>query len=112
MTQYKEIMRLHSLGISGRSIALSCGCSRNTVAKVLARAGELKLKWPLEKDMTEGGLSDLLFPSTEEKPSNRTAPDLKHIHKELGKPNITLKLLWDEYCVSCLCGQDVLLGAF
>jgi len=101
MTHYKEILRLHSLGISGRSIAISCECSRNTVAKVLDRAGVLKLKWPLESDMTEGELSELLFPQSEIKSTGRKAPDLEYIHKEIGKPNVTLKLLWDEYCASC-----------
>ena len=32
MTQYREILRLYQHGISQRSIALSCKCSRNTVA--------------------------------------------------------------------------------
>lgn len=35
MTKYHQILRLHSQGISQRSIAQSCGCSRNTVAAVL-----------------------------------------------------------------------------
>ncbi|HZK53187.1 MAG TPA: helix-turn-helix domain-containing protein, partial [Desulfosporosinus sp.] len=47
MTNYREILRLHSQGISQRSIATSCACSRNTVAKVLLRADEMNLSWPL-----------------------------------------------------------------
>ena len=35
MTDYREILRLNHQGISGRDIAKSCGCSRNTVARVL-----------------------------------------------------------------------------
>ncbi|KXG74964.1 helix-turn-helix domain-containing protein [Thermotalea metallivorans] len=42
MTKYREILRLYSQGISQRSIATSCECSRNTVSKVIARAKELK----------------------------------------------------------------------
>jgi len=38
MTNYHEILRLYAQGISQRSIALSCECSRNTVAKVIAGA--------------------------------------------------------------------------
>ena len=38
MTNYREILRLHSRGISQRGIAASCQCSRNTVKRVLARA--------------------------------------------------------------------------
>jgi len=40
MTSYREILRLHSCGISQRSIAEICECSRNTVANVLRRAKE------------------------------------------------------------------------
>ena len=52
MTKYREILRLKSLGFSERNIAHSCGVSRNTVAKVVKRAAEIKLSWPLEHDMT------------------------------------------------------------
>gem|GEM_PF-2838125 len=40
MTEYREILRLKSQGISQRSIAVSCGCARNTVANVIWRAEE------------------------------------------------------------------------
>ena len=31
MTKYKEILRLHSLGINNTRVAESCGCARSTV---------------------------------------------------------------------------------
>ncbi len=37
MTKYREILRLHSQGVSQRVIASSCQCSRNTVSSVLER---------------------------------------------------------------------------
>ena len=61
MTRYREILRLNSLGFSERNIALSCGVSRNTVSKVLDRAEELKIKWPLDHDMTDGILDEMFF---------------------------------------------------
>ena len=48
MTEYREILRLKSLGFSERNIAQSCGVSRNTVAKVLKKATEMNLSWPLD----------------------------------------------------------------
>ena len=42
MTKYREILRLKDLGFSDWSIAQSCGVSRNTVAKVLKKATEMK----------------------------------------------------------------------
>ena len=53
MTKYREILRLQSLGFSERNIAQSCGVSRNTVAKVLKKAAEINISWPLDFDMTD-----------------------------------------------------------
>ena len=38
MTNYREILRLHSLGLNKTEIASSCQCARNTVAATLQRA--------------------------------------------------------------------------
>ena len=61
MTKYREILRLQSLGFSERNIAQSCGVSRNTVAKVLKKAAEINISWPLDFDMTDSAL-ELMFP--------------------------------------------------
>ena len=45
MTNYKEILRLHSLGINNTRIAASCGCARGTVIPALQRAREQDLSW-------------------------------------------------------------------
>ena len=45
MTGYREILRLSAQGISQRSIAKSCECSRNTVAKVLKQAEQRGIEW-------------------------------------------------------------------
>ena len=101
MTNYREILRLHSRGISQRSIADSCQCSRNTVARTLAQAKEVNLKWPLEADITDSDLENLLFPKSAESSSSRLLPDLENVHKEMLKAGITLRLLWIEYCTTC-----------
>ena len=62
MTRYREILRLSSLGFSNRNIALSVPCSRNTVAKVLKRAQELDISWPLEDNQTDEVLEGLFYP--------------------------------------------------
>ena len=47
MTNYREILRLHSLGFNKTEIASSCKCARNTVAAMLQRAANCSLQWPL-----------------------------------------------------------------
>ena len=56
MTKYREILRLQSQGISQRTIAVSLSCFRNTVYKILKRAEELNVSWPLQKPFTDGEL--------------------------------------------------------
>ena len=43
MTNYREILRLDSLGLNKTQIADACDCSRTTVIAVLRRAEEVGL---------------------------------------------------------------------
>lgn len=100
MTQYREMIRLSSLKFSERNIALSCSVSRNTVAKVLKRAKELDLSWPLDETVTEQSLRQLMFPK-EQTGTNKPMPDYAYIRKELLRNGVSKKLLWSEYCENC-----------
>jgi len=80
VAEFREILRLNSLGLSGRSIAGSVSCSRNTVAEVLARAKKLELEWPLPLDITDEELKKILFPEKEKVASVRI-PDCEQIHR-------------------------------
>ena len=53
MTKYREILRLSSLGLSQQSIADSCNVSKKTVNRVLRRAKELDISWPLDESDTD-----------------------------------------------------------
>jgi DNA-binding transcriptional MocR family regulator len=100
VTHYREILRMHSRGISQRSIASTLQCSRNTVSKALKKAQELGLTWPLKDDLTEDRLAALLSP---EKPQliGHELPNVEKIHQEMKKSGMTLSLLWAEYCEDC-----------
>jgi transposase len=108
MTEYREILRLNAMGLSGRNIAGSVSRSRDTVTEVLKRAAKLGLKWPLPLEMTDADLQRAFFP---EKGRGSTGaakvPDFEHIHKELAKPGVTMTLLWDEYCKACQSAGDI-----
>lgn len=106
MTNYKEILRLNSLGISQRSIAKSCECSRNTVASTLTRAKLCGISWPLPNKMTDTELIKNLFPEKAVS-SSRRIPDCEYIHKEMAKNGVTLSLLWSEYCEACRINNDI-----
>ena len=105
MTKYREILRLSCLGFSNRNIALSVPCSRNTVAKVLKRAQELDISWPLEDNQTDRVLESLFYPKQSD-PSQKRMPDYDYIHKELLSNGVSKKLLWTEYMEDCRANGD------
>ena len=100
MTQYREILRLFQAGISQRSIAASCRCSRNTVAEVVQKAKLANIKFPLD-GQTDAELETMLFPDKSTLSTNRRMPDFEKIARELTRNGVTLKLLWMEYCADC-----------
>ena len=100
MTKNKDILRLHSQRISGRSIAASLRCSRHTIRAVLTRAAEEGISWPLPEGMTDRVLEQTLF-GKKSASQKYKLPDLEYVHQELAKNGVTLALLWKEYFESC-----------
>lgn len=101
MRQVIEILRLkyeHDLSI--REIGRSCGLASSTVGDYLLRAEAAGLKWPLPEDVGETELEARLCavapPRIAETPPP-PIPDWAHLHAELRRSNVTLRLLWQEY---------------
>ena len=101
MIDYREILRLDNQRISQRSIAVSCGSSRNTVAEVLRRAERIGVDWNGVSTQTNSELQVLLFPEQQASMRMHRLPDCETIHKEMAKSGTTLTLLWNEYCEGC-----------
>lgn len=100
MTNYRRILEMHSQGHSQRSIEASVHCSHQTVRSVLDRAQELHITWPVDDDVTNEMLNELLYGKKENSPSSYAVINYEYIHKELSKKGVTLTLLWQEYCES------------
>lgn len=111
MTKYREIRRLSSLGFSNRNIALSVPCSRNIVSKVLKRAQELNISWPLQDAQTDAVLVKLFYPKLDNRLQKRM-PDYDYIHQELLRNGVSKKLLWTEYMEECRANGEELLMVF
>lgn len=111
MTKYREILRLASLNLSQQDIAVSCSVSKKTVNRVLKRANELQVFWPLEDNETDAALEERFFPSTSKaRTSNKRMPDYDHVRKELLRSGVNKKLLWTEYLEDCrLAGDEPLM---
>ncbi|MCL1801784.1 MAG: IS21 family transposase [Promicromonosporaceae bacterium] len=99
MVDYKKILQLDNAGVSGRGIAEALGCSRNTVAVVLGSARSRGVTFEQAGSLDAAAVRRLLLPEPKSKPEpGRAAPDYAVIHAELARPNVTLQLLWAEYC--------------
>lgn len=101
MTKYREILRLKNLGLSQQSIADSCSVSKKTVNRVLKRAEELDISWPLDENETDDVLAEKFFPSANQVNSQKRMPDYAYIRKELLRNGVSKKLLWTEYMEDC-----------
>ena len=101
MTKYREILRLHALGLSQQNIADSCSVSKKTVNRVLRKADELNITWPLDANDIDAVLAEKLFPSAKLVTSNKRMPDYNYIRKELLRNGVSKKLLWTEYMEDC-----------
>lgn len=101
MTNYKEILRLHSLGINHSQIAAALNCSRTTVITVLQKAGQHGIDPSKATSMTNTEIARELFPCQAGGKSGYKMPDYEYIHREMAKSGMNLQLLWFEYCDQC-----------
>ena len=94
-TNYREILRLKSLGLNKTDIASAAQCARNTVSATLERAKACCLEWPLPEGMSDKELAEKLFPNAAGKAVFKM-PDYAHVHREMQRHGVTLTLLWLE----------------
>lgn len=97
MRKVRELLRLKfDLGLSDRQIATSVGVARSTVSEALKRATAAGMAWPLPEELDDAALEARLYPP---KPvvSDVPLPDFADIARELARPGVTRKLLWQEY---------------
>lgn len=100
MTNYREILRLKSLGINNSQIADGMMLSRQTVITALQRAVAQELDWQSAESLNDRELTSRLFPNGNDSVSYQT-PDFAYVYKEMTKPGMTQQLLWMEYCDQC-----------
>jgi hypothetical protein len=106
MTNYREILRLKSLGFNHSQIVESTAISRPTVITVMQRATVQGLDWQTAESLSDKELYDRLYPQSGGKPSYKM-PDYDYIHREMSKPGVTQQLLWFEYCDMCRASGEI-----
>jgi hypothetical protein len=112
MTKYVKSFAFQALDLANKNIAYSCSVSKKTVNKVLKKAQELEISWPLAENQTDAVLANLFFSSADSQSDDRKKrmPDFHHIRKELLRNGVSKKLLWTEYMEECrLNGEEPLM---
>lgn len=102
MVDYREILRLQSLGNNISQIANAIHSSRHTIRDVETLADKKGIRWPLEEELTNQRLYELLYPDRLEKAQVYMQPDCAYVHEELAKKGVNLTLLHNEYKVKCV----------
>ena len=69
MTDYRELLRLRSLGLNRSQIALSAGVARQTVITALTRAVVIGMDWQSAENLSDKELASKLFPPSDSKPT-------------------------------------------
>jgi transposase len=99
MRNIREVLRLRfAAKLSLRQIRASTKISLGTIQKLVTRAEELRLDWPLPAELDDRRLAQLFYPSADTTVSNRfPLPDWSVVHQELKRKGVTKLLLWEEY---------------
>ena len=100
MRKIRDMLRLTAAGMSSRKIAASLSIGGTTVVDCLQRARAVGVGWPLPEDLSDVALEARLFPASTALAafkSRRTQAEWPAIHRELKRPGVTLRLLWEEH---------------
>jgi len=95
----KEVLRLHSLGLSQHQIARSCSISQSTVHEYISAGQRAGVPWPLPEDWNDTQIEQKLFP---QRPTpavwrKHREPDWAAIQRDLQThKDLTLQLVWQE----------------
>ena len=99
MRKIKEVLRLKWQNkCSKKQIATSCNISRSSVREYLKRAQDAGLTWPLDPELDDTAIENLLFPvSDADNCAEPRMPSMEYLFEELKRKAVTLQLLWYEY---------------
>ena len=107
MSKRREVLRLLNMGLSQRTAASSAHTSARVVSEVVKYCRDRSISYSEALLLPDDELEKR--DRKEAKLSGAQRPDCEHIHKELTRKGVTLKILHDEYVNECLeLGADYL----
>lgn len=97
MRKLREIARLKfEAGRTLTEIAAAAGVARSTVQLTLQRMADAGLTWPWPAELDEAAIEARLFAQPPRVPCT-PVPDFAALRSELGRKDVTRRLLWQEY---------------
>lgn len=107
----RKILEAKLQGFSNNNIATSCNVSKHSVQEVVTIANTLGiLPGGTIPNLTDEELYKMFFPTKWAYESIYTLPDYEYVHTELNRIGVTLKTLFDEYCIDCDENKQVHVG--
>lgn len=97
LNKFRESLRLIlTTTMSNRAIGRAVDYSFNSVRRLRTMASEMQLDWAAIEAMDDERL-EATFRVTRQRVETKVMPDLEYVRNELQKPDVTLRLLWEEY---------------
>ena len=106
----KLIMELRNDGLSRRTIASLRHISRHSVSEVFDIANEKGINYEDVRPLSDADAYRLFYPDRHSNEIMFADPNYEHIHEELKKPGVTLKLLHEEYVDRCQQNGELPMG--
>ena len=106
----KLILQLRDAGLSKSAIASTRQISRNSVRDVFDIADAKGIRYSDVRGLEDSELYHLFFPEKYANESMYGDPDYEHVHQELKKTGVTLKLLHEEYVERCEQNGEIPMG--
>ena len=96
--------------MSRNSIASTRNISRHSVSDVFRIADEKGIHFKDVRDLDETAAYQLFYPEKHAYETMYGDPDYPHVHEELKKTGVTLKLLHEEYVEKCQAAGEIPMG--
>ena len=106
----KLILQLRDAGLSKSAIASTRQISRNSVRDVFDIADAKGIRYSDVRGLEDSELYHLFYPEKYANESMYGDPDYEHVHQELKKTGVTLKLLHEEYVERCEQNGEIPMG--
>ena len=114
MFSIKDILRLHyEAGRTQREISRATGVSQSAIQRLLGRARQAGLGWPLAQPAaSDAELHAQLYPPAAG-PARHSQPDFAQVQDQLRRfKRVTLEQLWNEYCAASEPGRSYSYSQF